>query len=152
MATHSSVLAWKIPGTGGAWWAAICGVAQSRTRQKWLSSNSMIFHCVYIALIVYPFNSWWTFGLFPHYLLWIVLLWAFIYKFLCGNIFFIFLGYISWSTFLVHIVILCLKFWGNTNFFFFWSGCITLQSNHQCKRIPISPHPDKHLSHQWFWL
>ena len=30
MATHSSTLAWKIPGTG-AWWAAIYGVAQSRT-------------------------------------------------------------------------------------------------------------------------
>ena len=34
MATHSSVLAWRIPGTGGAWWAAIYGVAQSRTRLK----------------------------------------------------------------------------------------------------------------------
>ena len=33
MATHSSVLAWGIPGTG-AWWAAACGVAQSRTRLK----------------------------------------------------------------------------------------------------------------------
>ena len=32
MATHSSVLAWRIP--GGAWWAAIYGVAQSRTRLK----------------------------------------------------------------------------------------------------------------------
>ena len=31
MATHSSVLAWRIPGTGGAWWAAVYGVAQSRT-------------------------------------------------------------------------------------------------------------------------
>ena len=31
MATHSSVLVWRIPGMG-AWWAAICGVAQSRTR------------------------------------------------------------------------------------------------------------------------
>ena len=30
MATHSSVLAWRIPGTG-AWWAAVYGVAQSRT-------------------------------------------------------------------------------------------------------------------------
>ena len=30
MATHSSVLAWRIP--GGAWWAALYGVAQSRTR------------------------------------------------------------------------------------------------------------------------
>ena len=32
MATHSSVLAWRILGTG-AWWAAVYGVAQSRTRQ-----------------------------------------------------------------------------------------------------------------------
>ena len=30
MATHSNVLAWRIPGTG-AWCAAVCGVAQSRT-------------------------------------------------------------------------------------------------------------------------
>ena len=28
------------PRDGGAWWAAIYGVAQSRTRLKWLSSNS----------------------------------------------------------------------------------------------------------------
>ena len=27
MATHSSVLAWRIPGTWGAWWAAVYGVA-----------------------------------------------------------------------------------------------------------------------------
>ena len=40
MAMHSSVLVWRIPGTGGAWWAAIYGVAQSRTRLKRLSSNS----------------------------------------------------------------------------------------------------------------
>ena len=30
MATHSSVLDWRIPGTRGAWWAAIYGVTQSR--------------------------------------------------------------------------------------------------------------------------
>ena len=39
MATHSSVLAWRIPGTG-ACWAAVCGVAQSLTRLKRLSSSS----------------------------------------------------------------------------------------------------------------
>ena len=39
-ATHSSVLAWRIPGDGGAWWAAVYGVAQSRTRLKQLSSSS----------------------------------------------------------------------------------------------------------------
>ena len=40
MATHSSVLAWRIPGYGGAWWAAVSGVAQSRTQLKRLSSSS----------------------------------------------------------------------------------------------------------------
>ena len=30
MATHSSVLAWRIPGTG-AWWAVIYGITESRT-------------------------------------------------------------------------------------------------------------------------
>ena len=39
MATHSSVLAWRIPGTG-AWWAAVYGVTQSRTRLKRLSSRN----------------------------------------------------------------------------------------------------------------
>ena len=37
--TTYRVLAWRIPGTG-AWWAAVYGVAQSRTRLKWLSSSS----------------------------------------------------------------------------------------------------------------
>jgi len=40
MATHSRVLAWRIPGTGVAWWAAGYGVAQSQTRLNWLSSSS----------------------------------------------------------------------------------------------------------------
>ena len=33
MAPHSSTLAWKIP-WAEAWWAAVYGVAQSRTRLK----------------------------------------------------------------------------------------------------------------------
>ena len=37
MATHSSVL---VPRDVGAWWVAISGVAQSRTRLKRLSSSS----------------------------------------------------------------------------------------------------------------
>ena len=31
MATHSSILAWRIPGMGEPWWAAVYGVAQSWT-------------------------------------------------------------------------------------------------------------------------
>ena len=40
MATHSSVLAWRIPGTEEPDGAAVCGVTQSRTRLKRLSSSS----------------------------------------------------------------------------------------------------------------
>ena len=45
MATHSSVLARRIPGTGwgwgwAAWWAAVYVVTQSRTRLKRLSTSS----------------------------------------------------------------------------------------------------------------
>ena len=40
MAHHSSVLAWRIPGMGGAWWASVYGVAQSRTQLEQLSSSS----------------------------------------------------------------------------------------------------------------
>ena len=32
MATHSSVLAWRIPMDRGAWWATVHGVANSQTR------------------------------------------------------------------------------------------------------------------------
>ena len=32
---------WEIEEDRGAWWAAVCGVAQSWTRLKWLSSSSM---------------------------------------------------------------------------------------------------------------
>ena len=38
MATPSSILAWRIPGTR-AWWAAIYGVTQSRTWLMWLNSS-----------------------------------------------------------------------------------------------------------------
>ena len=42
MASHSSTLAWKIPWNGGAWWAAVHGVAKSRTR---LSNFIFTFLC-----------------------------------------------------------------------------------------------------------
>ena len=46
MATHSSVLAWRIPGMVRAWWAAVYGVAQSWTRLKRLSSSIYSFPLV----------------------------------------------------------------------------------------------------------
>ena len=41
MAPHSSTLAWKNPMDRGAWWAAVHGVARSRTR---LSDFTFTFH------------------------------------------------------------------------------------------------------------
>ena len=34
MATHSSILAWRIPMHRGAWWATVHRVAKSQTRLK----------------------------------------------------------------------------------------------------------------------
>ena len=53
MATHPSILAWRIPMDRGAWRAAVPGVAKSQT---WLSTVHAMF-CLSICL-------WWTFGLF----------------------------------------------------------------------------------------
>ena len=38
--THSSILAWRIPWTDGAWWPTVHGVIKSRTRLKWLSMHA----------------------------------------------------------------------------------------------------------------
>ena len=39
MATHTSILAWRIPMDRGAWQAIVHGVAKSRTWLKWLSTE-----------------------------------------------------------------------------------------------------------------
>ena len=56
MATHSSVLAWRIPGTGEPGKRRSMGL-QSRTRLKWFSR---ILHCVYVPQLYYQFICWWT--------------------------------------------------------------------------------------------
>ena len=45
------------PRDGGAWWAAIYGVAQSWTRLKWLSSSSMVRMKVSIAVFILDFTQ-----------------------------------------------------------------------------------------------
>ena len=37
MATHSSILAWRIPQTEGTWWTIVHRVARSQTQLKRLS-------------------------------------------------------------------------------------------------------------------
>jgi len=70
MATHSSVLAWRIPGAGGAWWVAVYGVAQSQTRLKRLSSSSSsrsaIIMDVFNIMMLFIYNFTFFFPL-SHY-------------------------------------------------------------------------------------
>ena len=62
MATHSSVLAWRIPGMGEPDGPAVYGVAQSCTRLKRLSSSSSssIYTSMLLSQLVLPlsFNTW----------------------------------------------------------------------------------------------
>ena len=43
MATHSSILAWRIPMDRGAWWGIVHRVAKSWTRLKQLSMHAYIY-------------------------------------------------------------------------------------------------------------
>ena len=46
MATHSSVLAWRIPTDRGAWKAIVHGVTKSRTRlSDWTELNCAVLSC-----------------------------------------------------------------------------------------------------------
>ena len=42
MATHSSILAWKNPMDGGAYWATVLGVAKSRTGLSMHTSEKLM--------------------------------------------------------------------------------------------------------------
>ena len=65
MATHSSVLAWRIPGTGEPGGLPdVYGVAQSRTRLKRLSSSSsssmhfaIISSTLFLLILLIIFNK-----------------------------------------------------------------------------------------------
>ena len=47
MATHSSILAWKIPWTKGVWQATVHGVSKSWTR---LSPHAGMYVCVCVCV------------------------------------------------------------------------------------------------------
>ena len=66
MATHSSILAWRIPMDRGAWWATVLGVAKSRI---WLSAFHLHLHLnililpKYLGGICLPEDIWTSLGL-----------------------------------------------------------------------------------------
>ena len=53
MATHSSILAWKIPWTEGAWRVAIHGVAKSQTQ---LSTYHSSYHIKMFNIYEFAFQ------------------------------------------------------------------------------------------------
>ena len=51
------------PSDGGTWWAAIYGVAQSRTQLKWLSSSSLISTDTKLILLTPQCTTYWSPGI-----------------------------------------------------------------------------------------
>ena len=50
MATHSSILAWRIPMERGAWRAIVYGVAESDTTEQLSTENFWNIHCYHTEL------------------------------------------------------------------------------------------------------
>ena len=71
MATHSSVLAWRNPRDGGAWWAAVCRVTRSRAQLKRLSSNSskLLINELLYQIILWNVSQAESSVLFQHYIM-----------------------------------------------------------------------------------
>ena len=57
MATHSSILCLENPMDKGDWWAVICGVTQSWTQLKQLSSSSSMRQSNCLATLVKQLNA-----------------------------------------------------------------------------------------------
>ena len=51
MATHSSILAWRIPMDRGAWWATVHGV--QRVRHDWVTKHSTGYHYFSCNLLIW---------------------------------------------------------------------------------------------------
>lgn len=68
-------------------------------------------YCVARPHFVYPFIGWWAFGLFStSWLLWIMLLWTLMCKFLCGHVFSVLGMWLECSCWV--LTNLCSTFWG----------------------------------------
>ena len=82
MATHSSILAWRIPVDRGVWQAAVFMVAQSQTQLKWLRSSKAhltsylrMSGCRWMITPLWLSGSWGSFlyssSAYSYHLLWI---------------------------------------------------------------------------------
>ena len=72
----------------------------------------IIFHCMQ-RHFVYSFNLWWTFCFFHLWLLWIILLWTLLYKYLFKSLHLVLQGLCPGAELLAHVGVLCLICWEN---------------------------------------
>ena len=65
MATHSSTLAWRIPGMGEP--GGLPSMGSHRVGQDWRdwAAAAAVFQCTHIPRLLYPFNFWRHLGWFP---------------------------------------------------------------------------------------
>ena len=56
MATHSSILAWRIPMDRGPWWATVCEVTKSRTQLSMHASQFLFTQSIMCILSLAHFN------------------------------------------------------------------------------------------------
>ena len=102
----------------------------------------IIFHCMYIPHFIYPFICWWSFVVSTFWLLWIMLLWTLLHKYLFESLFSF--EYISRSG--------IAGSYGKSMVTFseeppklFHNGCTILLSLQLWTRVPIFPYPYQHL-------
>ena len=100
----------------------------------WLN-NIPLYRYTIFCLSVYQLNVW---VVSTFWLLWIVLLWTLMCKFLCGHVFLALFGIYLGVELLGHMVTLCLAFWGIGRLFPKWLHRFTFPP--ATYELPVSLH------------